>query len=64
MSYGHNYGHSPNKKGLHKSCNPLILLARPAGFEPAACGFEVRRSIQLSYGRASGPGLNRCGGLG
>ena len=32
-------------------CKLLILLVRPAGFEPATLCLEGRCSIQLSYGR-------------
>ena len=38
------YTHPTIKKGLHQKCNPLILLVRPAGFEPAAYGFEVLKT--------------------
>ena len=40
------------KKELPQVSNSLTSLARPARLERATCGFVVRRSIHLSYGRA------------
>ena len=37
---------------LVSDCKSKGRVAHPARLERAACGFEVRRSIQLSYGCA------------
>lgn len=42
------------KKGLNNLLKPFIFVVRQAGFEPAAYGFVVRRSIRaelLAHGK-------------
>ncbi len=43
---GHDYLKLKQKRGYASKRNPLISVVRPAGFEPAAYGFVVRRSIR------------------
>ena len=45
----HSSGRSPSR--CRPATHPTWCMARPVRLERTTCGFEVRRSIQLSYGR-------------
>ncbi len=47
-NYGSNLGCTNRKnKNTTQGRICVFILARPAGFEPATCGLEIRCSIQL-----------------
>ena len=53
----HAYTH-PERHSMH-ICIHNIILARPAGLEPATLGLEGRCSILMSYGRIKLVGVER-----
>ena len=45
------FGQNAKRLANISACKLMCYTTRPAGLEPATFGFEVRDSVQLSYGR-------------
>ena len=48
-SFSHTDSHTEKKDSQAAPCKSLILLVRPAGFEPAAYGFEVWLPVASNF---------------